>query len=137
MRFIQGICAIALALTAQAANFSFQGQFGADDQVQLFQLTLNSTTTITMVSLAYGGGTNSGGTLIPPGGFDTFFTLFAADGSQIDTNDDGGCGNVNSGNGGCLDAWLSEDLAAGSYTLALTESGNDPMGSLGDGFSEQ
>jgi hypothetical protein len=88
MRFIQGIYAISLALTAQAANFSFQGQFSAAD----------------MVSLAYCGGTNSTGTLIPPGGFDTFFTLFAADGSQINTNDDGGCGSVNSGNGGCLDA---------------------------------
>ncbi len=131
-------CFLALAMTsAQASTSSFQGNFSTDDQVQLFDLTLNSTATITMVSLAYGGGVNSGGTVIPAGGFDTFFTLFAADGSQIDTNDDGGCGLVNTGNGGCLDAWLSETLAAGAYTLVLTQSGNGPAGNLSDGFVEQ
>jgi hypothetical protein len=126
-----------LGVGARAANFSFQGTFGTDDQVELINFTLNSAATANMVSFGYGGGTNSMGTAIPPGGFDTFFTLFAGDGSQIDTNDDGGCGNVNAGNGGCFDAWLSENLAAGSYTLALTQSGNDPMGSLSDGFTEQ
>jgi hypothetical protein len=133
--FLAGM--FALGVSAQAASISYQGTFGADDQVQLINFTLNSATTATMVSFGYGGGTNSMGTVIPPGGFDTFFTLFAGDGSQIDTNDDEGCGNVNSGNGGCLDAWLSESLAAGTYTLALTQSGNDPMGSLSDGFTEQ
>ena len=131
------VCALALAVTAQAASISFQGVFGADDQVQLFNLTLTSTATVTVMSIAYGGGINSAGTSIAPGGFDTFFTLFAPDGSQIDTNDDGGCGHVNSGNGGCLDSWLAENLTAGVYTLALTQSGNDPIGSLGDGFSQQ
>lgn len=130
-------CVLALALPAAASNISFLGTFATDDQVQLFDFTVNSTTTVTLVSLAYGGGTNSASQVIPAGGFDSFFTLFAADGSQINTNDDGGCGLVNAGNGGCLDAYLSETLNAGSYTLALTESGNDPAGNLSDGFIEQ
>jgi hypothetical protein len=130
-------CVLVLALPAAATNISSQGTFATDDQIQLFDFTVSSTTTVTLVSLAYGGGTNSASTVIPAGGFDSFFTLFAADGSQINTNNDGGCGVVNAGNGGCLDAYLSETLNAGSYILALTESGNDPAGNLADGFIEQ
>ncbi len=130
-------CVLALALPAAADNISFQGTFATDDRIQLFDFTVNSTTTVTLVSLAYGGGTNSASKVIPAGGFDSFFTLFAADGSQINTNNDGGCGLVNAGRGGCLDAYLSETLNAGSYILALTESGNEPAGNLGDGFIEQ
>lgn len=131
-------CLLAFTMTtALAGNLSFQGDFSTDDQVQFFNFSLTSAASVAMVSLAYGGGTNAAGTVIPAGGFDTFFTLFASDGSQINTNDDGGCGHVNAGNGGCLDAWLSENLAAGAYTLALTQSGNDPAGDLSDGFIEQ
>jgi hypothetical protein len=130
-------CCFALALSASAANISFQGTFATDDQVQLFDFALSSEATVTMVSLAYGGGINAAGIAIPSGGFDSFFSLFAADGTQIDTNDDGAPGQVNLGNGGYLDAFLSDDLGPGTYTLALTESGNEPVGDLSDGFTEQ
>ena len=130
-------CLLALVLPAAASNISFLGTFGTDDQVQLFNFTVDATSTVTLASLGYGGGTNSASQVIPAGGFDSFFTLFAADGSQINTNDDGGCGVVNAGAGGCLDAYFSETLNAGSYTLALTEAGNNPAGNLGDGFIEQ
>ena len=83
-------CFLTLACaTGQAANISFQGNFSGDDQVQPFNLTDNSTATVTMVSFAYGGGTNAAGTVVPAGGFDTFFTLFAADGSMINTSMEG------------------------------------------------
>lgn len=121
----------------QADSFSFQGTFLTDDQVQLFNFTLASDATVTLHSFGYAGGTNAANTAIPAGGFDTEFTWFAADGAQISSNDDGGCGNVGTFHGACLDAFAQPFLTAGTYTLALTESGNDPNGNLSDGFSQQ
>jgi hypothetical protein len=134
------VLAIAVS-TAQADSFSFAGSFLTDDQVQLFDFTLTSAATVTFQSFGYAGGTNQAGTVIPPGGFDSYFTWFDSAGNQIATDDDGldneGCVDVGESNGACLDAFAQPLLTAGSYTLALTESGNDPNGSLSDGFSEQ
>jgi hypothetical protein len=89
-----------------------------------------------MQSWGYGGGTNAADQVIPAGGFDSYFTWFGSDGSQIGQNDDG-CGAGHLHNGACLDAFTSVFLSAGSYTLALTQSGNNPNGNLSDGFTEQ
>jgi hypothetical protein len=128
--------------TAQAQNnLSFEGTFLTDDQVQLFQFTLTSDATVTFQSFGYAGGTNQEGNVIPPGGFDSYFTWFDSAGNQIGSDDDGldneGCVDVGKYNGACLDAFAQPFLTPGTYTLALTESGNDPNGSLSDGFSEQ
>jgi len=125
------------ALPAVGNTFSFQGSFFTDDQVQLFPFTVASNAGVVFKSLAYGGGVNSVPIAISAGGFDTFFSLFAGDGSQINTNDDGTCAQVHSGNSGCLDAYLAENLTAGAYTLALTQSGNTPNGDLADGFAQE
>jgi hypothetical protein len=127
---------------ASATNFSFTGTFSTDDQVQLFDVTLTSTVTdVIFQSLGYAGGTNAAGTTIAPGGFDTFFTWYDSSGNQIGTDDDGlnngGCVNVGSFNGACLDAYFTGTLTPGDYTLVVTESGNFPNGSFIDGFSEQ
>ena len=125
------------ALPAVSNTFSFQGSFFTDDQVQLFPFTVASNAGVVFKSLAYGGGVNSVPIAISAGGFDTFFSLFAGDGSQINTNDDGTCAQVHSGNSGCLDAYLAENLTAGAYTLALTQSGNTPNGDLAAGFAQE
>ena len=72
-KLLRFTCVLALALPAAATNISFQGTFATDDQIQLFNFTVNSTSTVTLVSLAYGGGTNSASSTIPAGGFDSFF----------------------------------------------------------------
>jgi hypothetical protein len=132
------ICVSTLVLSAQASSFSYQGIFTGDDQIQLIDFSLSAGAVVQIASLGYGGGTNATGALIPPGGFDTFFTLFAGDGSQITTNDDAGCAHGNNPFGnGCLDAWIAESLPAGNFTLALTQSGNEPAGALSDGFTQQ
>ena len=136
------ISAFAVAAASADANFSFTGDFSTDDQVQLFNVTLTSTVTdVIFQSLGYAGGTNAAGTTIAPGGFDSFFTWYDSAGNQIGTDNDGlnngGCVNVGSFNGACLDAYFTGTLTPGNYTLALTESGNFPNGSLSDGFSEQ
>jgi MYXO-CTERM domain-containing protein len=136
--FLVGAAAVS---TVQADSLSFQGTFSTDDQVQLFDFTLLSTATVTLQSFGYAGGTNQADTVIPPGGFDSYFTWFDSAGNQIGTDDDGldnlGCVGVGKHNGACLDAFAQPTLTAGSYTLALTVSGNDPNGSLSDGFSQQ
>jgi hypothetical protein len=127
-----------LAASTAFASVSFQGAFATDDQIELFQFSIGTTQTVTIVGWGYGGGTNAANTVIPPGGFDTLFTLFDGTGSQIGTFDDCGAGSgQNPNHGACLDSYYQDTLPSGSYFLALTESGNDPNGDLGDGFSQQ
>ena len=132
-------CAAALAAASlHAATFSFQGSFTSDDQIQLFDFTISSNTTVTLKGLGYGGGTNSVNAVIPPGGFDTLLTLFQSDGTQVGSfDDDPGCAHTNLNHGACLDSYFSGPLQFGSYTLALTESGNVSLGNLSDGFLQQ
>ena len=128
MRVLARVCFIAAlaASTLQGASFSFQGSFSTDDQVQLFSVILATNSIVTFRTYGYGGGTNSAGTIIPPGGFDPELTWYMSSGTQIGGNNDGGCANVATYLGACLDSFAQVFLSAGSYTLALTESGNDP-----------
>jgi hypothetical protein len=127
---------LAVSTATISSNFSFEGLFLTDDQVQLFDFTLASGSTVTLQSWGYGGGTNSANTVIAPGGFDSYFTWYASDGTQIGQDDDS-CGAGHAHNGTCLDAYAQVFLPAGSYTLALTQYYNLPNGNLSDGFSEQ
>lgn len=133
------LLSFAICMPARAATFySFTGTFSSGDQVELFEFTIaGATETVTIESWAYGGGTNAAGALIPSGGFDSLFTLFDGTGSQIGIFDDcAGLGtSQNGGTNGCLDAYYTNTLSAGTYTLALTQAGNFPNGDLSDGFS--
>lgn len=78
--------------------------------------------------------------MIPCGGFNSEFTLFDGTGNEIaNSSECTGLGTSQNPNfqDGCLDAYISESLPSGSYSLALTQSGNDPNGALSDGFSQQ
>ena len=54
---------------ANADNFSFTGSFTNDSNVQLFNFSVAATSSITLRTFSYAGGTNSAGTVIPEGGF--------------------------------------------------------------------
>ncbi len=123
------------AAASLAGNFSFTGTLGNDSQAQLFSLSLANAGIVTVQSYGYGGGVNFDGATIAPGGFDSYLTGYAEDGTQTGTNDDG-CGTANSTADGCLDALFSDFLDAGTYTLALTVSGNGPVGTLSQGFTQ-
>ena len=130
----------ALAASTVFASTSFQGTFVTDDQAELFQFTIGSPQLVTIESWGYGGGTNAALTVIPPGGFDSLFTLYDGTGSQIGSFNDCaglGTGQISGFQDGCLDAYFSSNLSAGTYYLALTQSGNYPNGNLSDGFSQQ
>jgi hypothetical protein len=104
----------------------------------LFNFSIGAGGVVTIQSFGYGGGTNAAGMSIPAGGFDPLLTIFASDGSEVGSfDDDPGCAHSNLLHGACLDSYYSAFLAADTYTLALTESGNVPNGQLSDGFSQQ
>jgi hypothetical protein len=133
---------LAISTATTTSNFSFEGLFLTDDQVQLFDFTLATPGTVTFQTWGYGGGTNAAGALVSPGGFESVLTFFDSNGADPD-NIPVSCGAGNSYLGACLDAFGQESLAAGTYTLALTQLGNTSncpdnfAGDLGCGFSQE
>lgn len=134
---------LALAGGAQAASLSFTGTFAKDDDVQLFNFTVATTSMVTLVSWSYAGGVNAAGATIPEGGFDPILTLFAADGTFIARNDDGGDGDPV---GSCpvaasavtqaeFDTCFESQLDPGNYIVAVQQFDNFSLGDLSDGFT--
>ncbi|MCG7361430.1 DVUA0089 family protein [Roseomonas sp. ACRSG] len=123
-------------LPASAADFSFTGNFGTDDAVQLFNFSLDSTSTVTLRTLSYAGGTNAAGETIARGGFDPILSLFDASGALVGVGDDGGFGVVGTDalTSSAWDAFLTTLLEPGTYTVALTQYDNYSFGNLADGF---
>jgi hypothetical protein len=134
------VCAVGVPAMQAQSNFSFEGIFLTDDQVELFDFTLTAPETVTFQTWGYGGGTNAAHTIVQPDGFESLLTWFGSDGSYI--NNSSTCGAGNTYQGACLDAFGQIPLTAGTYTLALTQSGNFANcaagfpGDLGCGFSE-
>jgi hypothetical protein len=136
---------------ASADTQSYTGSLNPANPNDVYFATFSIATSSNVVIQSYGyggsagapGGTNAAGTVIAPGGFDTYFSLFAGTGSSaifLDSNDDGGCGPA-SPDPVCEDSRLTlNSLAAGDYTLALTLPNNYSIaenygyGDLGDGF---
>ncbi|BBL76000.1 DVUA0089 family protein [Methylomagnum ishizawai] len=130
------ITATALALgmhTAHAASFSYTGTFAVDEQLQLFTFHINNpSSSVVIETLSQAGGVNSQGTTIAPGGFETYLALF--DNSTGALLTDTASKSVDLG----IDAMISivGTLAAGDYTVALTEYDNIALGpTLSDGFA--
>jgi hypothetical protein len=131
-------CAITLS-PIHAANFSYSGSFSADDDVQLFDFTVDVLSTVTIRTFGYAGGTQDDGNQVSAGGFDPMVTVF--DGSGIHGGNIDGLSPavlVDPDTGLALDALFTADFAAGSYTVALTQYGNFALGfTPDDGFSYQ
>ncbi|HTU48908.1 MAG TPA: DVUA0089 family protein [Bryobacteraceae bacterium] len=122
---------------ALADNFSFQGTFTSDDNVQLFTFAVGSTSTVTLQTWSYAGGVDAQGVAIPRGGFDPILALFNSAGAEINQNDDGGS-NVpaDSVTGEHYDTYLQSTLAPGTYTVSVMEYDNFAIGpNLSDGFT--
>ncbi len=124
---------------AAAADFSFQGTFSQDDDVQLFSFEVGASSTVTLRSLGYAGGVNSAGQIITRGGFDTILALFDNSGTLINSNDDGE-ENVapDIATGQRWDAFLETELTPGSYSVTVMQFDNFANGpDLADGFFRQ
>jgi hypothetical protein len=122
--------------SANAADFSFTGEFKDVDEVQEFNFTvLGHASDVMLLTWSYAGGTNAAGMDIARGGFDPVVTLFnASTGSGIDENDDGSP-VADSVTRSRYDSFLMTDLSAGDYTATVTQYSSFANGpSLADGF---
>ncbi len=135
---IVAVLGLSLAMATQAASLSFTGNFSKDDDVQLFNFSVTTPSTVTLVTWSYAGGVNSAGTSIPEGGFDPILALYNAAGTFIDNNDDGDCGQVPESvvTGSCFDTYFQSTIQPGDYTVAIQQYDNFALGNLSDGFSE-
>ncbi len=120
----------------RASNITLPGNFTADDNVQLFSVSLLTPAAVDFRSYGYAGGTTSTSTTVPGGGFDSILTLFSASGVFIDDNDDGAGVAADPTTGLTGDARITANLAGGNYILALTQYDNFSSGNLADGFVE-
>ena len=110
------------ASTASAANFSFTGTFAQDNGKAGYAFTLANAGTVTLQSLGYAGGTNAAGATVARGGFDTVLSLYDSTGQGIAFQDDGSPSVDTTGH--ASDALFSGALAAGTYTVFLTQYNN-------------
>ncbi|WP_136161171.1 DVUA0089 family protein [Sphingomonas flavalba] len=133
-RFAALLATAAFAATpAAAVDLSFVGTLPAENGVAFIDFSLNAAGSVTLASYGYAGGTNAAGQTIAAGGFDSILTLFdKTTGARIAQNDDrNGWGAI------AYDPLLTLNLAAGSYTAALSSFTNFSMGpNLAYGFTD-
>jgi hypothetical protein len=142
------------AQVACASTVSYTGSLASpEDSTTQITVTMATAGTLGLQTWGFGGGTNAADNVIPAGGFDSFVGVFSGTGDSatyIDGASDilgsygAGCppaGTVTIGKGAvCGDITLSESLAAGTYTVLLTDAGYIPAATfgagttLGDGF---
>ncbi|MGI4845725.1 MAG: DVUA0089 family protein [Janthinobacterium lividum] len=126
--------------SASAANISYTGEFTYDNDVKLFQFTVDTLSTVGLRTWSYAGGINAAGETIARGGFDPIVALFDAAGQLVAEQDDGGCRKVAADalTRQCWDINLSIELAPGTYTASLQQYNNYHVsGNLADGFYYQ
>lgn len=127
--------AIATAVPAQAADFSFSGMFTGDDDVAFFDFSATDASTITLRSYSYAGGTNAAGTVFAAGGFDPILTLYnLTTGERIAQQDDGSGVPSDPTTSENYDVNFSQILTAGNYRVALSQFDNFGGATLSDPF---
>ncbi|WP_205012854.1 DVUA0089 family protein [Sphingomonas panacisoli] len=140
MKMLMAAAATATALmatSAQATDFSFAGTLPNANAVLFFDFTVGASSTVTLKTLSYAGGTNAAGTVIARGGFDPILSLYnVSTGLRIGQNDDGSCSQVakDTVTGACYDTYLQQVLAAGTYRVAVTAYSNFAPDTLGGNF---
>lgn len=133
-------CVAGLAMgTAQAADFTFSGNFTNDNDVLLFNFSVGAPSTVTVFSSSWLYGDPPAGA--GNGGFDPMLGIWTATGNLIEFQDDGGNAGSTLVNGtpfshGVWDSYYTVNLAAGNYIASVTQYSNFNNGeSLADGFS--
>jgi PEP-CTERM motif len=135
------------APTTLADGTSYTGTLATPETLFEVTLDLTSISDVTLQTYGFGGGTNQAGALIGPGGTDPFVGLFAGtdltaaflNGTSLDlSNYTPGCppaGTVsNFGATTCGDVTLFfSDLAAGMYTVLLSDGQYIPAAAIGAG----
>lgn len=115
---------------ARAADFDFSGTFDADNDVLMFDFTVDLDSSVTVFSSSW-----------DDGGLDPILSIWDTAGNLIQEQDDGENIGSTSSNGvfydhGVWDSYYTEFLTAGDYTAVVTQFDNFANGtSLSDGFS--
>lgn len=129
--------ALALGTAAQAGTWSARGSFTRDDALAPFTLDLPADDVLSVRSWSYAGGINAAGQAVDSGGFAPVLALFDAQGWLLQVAHGSGSASVCSvfgsaapASGFCWDAAFSMALAAGRYTLVLSQDGNEPPDNL-------
>jgi hypothetical protein len=166
MKLFGPLCLLAAAAgSLSGASLSFTGALNTPEDVFETTFTLAAADTVTFQTWGFGGGTNAAGQPIPAGGFDPLIALYNGpaatatmyvDGSLNPLADAdnllnapwsfvGNCppaGTVAIGaNNDCGDDFMQVALAAGTYTLLLTDANYIPTsiydnGALSEGFAD-
>jgi hypothetical protein len=109
---------------AQAAVFSFNDSFTADDNEQFLSFTQGALSPVTLETSSY-----------VAGGFDPIVAVFDGTGILVAQNDDGIGVPPDPSTGAALDSLLTVSLGAGQYLVSITEFDNFALGpALSDGF---
>ena len=139
-------CGSGASCVTMAAGVSATGMFGLPEDVFLEQFTLAASSVVTVQTFGFGGGMNAAGATIPSGGFDSLVALFSGPQTSASILMSGGnsiasdpattqffpgcppAGTVAIGTESiCGDNKLSATLAAGSYTLLLSDADYEPF----------
>jgi hypothetical protein len=155
-RLTAAICLLSATARGQISSLSYTGTLASPQSAFQVTFTLSAPDTVTFRTWSFGGGINAGGQAIPAGGFDPLITLFEgpaasaiiyldSSGNPLANADnllnapwsfEGNCpaaGTVAIGaNNDCGDVQMSVALAAGTYTLVLTDANYQP-GAIYDG----
>lgn len=118
---------------------TFTGTFAHDNSIFLTGFTVAAPTAYTFYTTSYAGGLNADGTTTTRGGFDAFIEVMNGSGHVIWLNDDGTSVHVavDPTTHNAWDAYLKMNLAPGSYSVLLTQYGNNLNGDdLTTGFTE-
>ncbi len=115
---------------------NFGGVFSADNDVEQFEFSIAVSSIVTVETISYAGGTEAPNPAIVDlgGGFDPIISLFDATGAFIGDDDDGSS-TIDAVTGNAFDSSLSSTLAAGTYTIVITQFDNFFTGIIGDDIS--
>jgi hypothetical protein len=159
------VCLLSVPAVATPTDSSFTGTLSTPEDLFETSFTLTASDTVTIQTWSFGGGTNAANQTIAPGGFDPLIALFSGTGPSASMVTDGlgnpladadnlgnppwsfvgncpAAGTVNiGGNLDCGDDFLQTTLAAGTYTLLLTDANYIPNaifddGTLSEGFTD-
>ncbi len=122
------------------SDFDFSGQFFADNDVALFDFTLESDQTVTLFTSSWGDDLGDGDGWVAGAGFDPILTIWDGSGVLVDEQDNGDIEGTTASNGvdytyGVWDVFLDVALPAGDYFATLTQYDNFSIDTLlGNGF---
>lgn len=132
------VLALLSCTAALASTSDLSGTFRTGDEIQFFSIQVSTSSDVTFETFGYAGGSPADGSLVAPGGFAPALSLFDSSGLLYGQSLGGDCnvGVLRDGiTGSCFDSRWTEQLAAGRYTLALTQWDNTAAGvTLADGF---